>query len=61
MLSEGTSTNGVICLLALAFGLTWAWDVVPWQAGVPLVSPRGQLLILVGGFGPAVAAIIVRK
>jgi membrane protease YdiL (CAAX protease family) len=61
MLSEGTSTKGVICFLALAFGLTWARDVVPWQAGVPLVSPRGQLLILVGGFGAAVAAIIVRK
>jgi membrane protease YdiL (CAAX protease family) len=61
MTPVGSSMRGLAWFLALAFGLAWLWFLVMWLAKAPLLSPRGQLLLLPAGFAPAVAAIIVRK
>lgn len=55
-------TRGVVAYLLLAFGLAWGLWAIALRA-VP-ASPRDplfQLLLLPGGFAPALAAAIVRR
>src|SRR6516165_4768380 len=59
-----SSTRGVVWFLGLAFAAAWLWFFVLWlmrSSFISLTSPVGQLLMMPGGFAPAVAAIIVRK
>ncbi len=53
--------RGIWWFLALAFGLSWSWwELIIWS-GIPVLSWQFSLYAIPGGFGPAIAAIIVRK
>ncbi|MFL5663539.1 MAG: CPBP family intramembrane glutamic endopeptidase [Ktedonobacteraceae bacterium] len=47
-------TKGIVVYVLLAFGLAWSCWLVLWLLGVPAASP-------IGGFAPALAAVIVRR
>lgn len=54
-------TRGVLSYLLLAFGIAWiSWEI-PLRFGITMQSRLFQLVLLPGAFGPALAAIIVRK
>lgn len=56
-----TNWKGVVSYLALAFGLAWILWEIPIRMGLHPGNPMFQLVVLPGGFSPAIAAIIVRK
>lgn len=54
-------TKGIFAYLLLSFGLAWLMWVPMFLAGVDPNAPVFQVLILPGGFAPAIAAVLVRK
>jgi membrane protease YdiL (CAAX protease family) len=54
-------TRGIASFLLLAFGIAWITWEIPIQLGVSPHNPLFQLAVLPGGFGPAIAAIVVRR
>ncbi len=54
-------TKGIISFPFLAFGIAWLLWIIPLRLGLSPRSPLFQLAALPGSFGPAIAAIIVRK
>jgi membrane protease YdiL (CAAX protease family) len=54
-------TRGIASFLLLAFGIAWITWEIPIQLGVSPHNPLFQLAALPGGFGPAIAAIVVRR
>jgi membrane protease YdiL (CAAX protease family) len=55
------TTKGIVSYLFIAFGMAWIIWEIPIRFGVSPRSPLFQLVVLPGGFAPAIAAIIVRK
>jgi membrane protease YdiL (CAAX protease family) len=53
--------RGVWWFLVLAFGLSWGWWELVIRSGIPVLSWQFSLYAIPGGFGPAIAATIVRK
>lgn len=58
---EGATFPGLAWFLAVSFGGAWIWFALVWWMQIPLLTPRGQLLLLPGGFAPALAAFVVRQ
>ncbi len=56
-----TQVKGVTAYLFIAFGVAWGLWAIPLWVGLSAQNPLFQLAILPGAFGPAVAAIIVRR
>jgi membrane protease YdiL (CAAX protease family) len=54
-------SRSIWAFLAIAFGLAWAIWEIPFLIGLVAGSGAFQLIILIGAFAPALAAIIVRK
>jgi len=54
-------TKGIASFLLLAFGMAWILWEIPLRLGVSPHNPLFQLVVLPGGFAPAIAAIIVRR
>jgi CAAX protease family protein len=52
---------GVWWYLGLCFGLSWGWWELIIRSGVPVLSWQFSIYAIPGAFGPAIAAIIVRK
>ncbi|MBI4675746.1 MAG: CPBP family intramembrane metalloprotease [Chloroflexi bacterium] len=60
----------IVIFGVLAFLFSWLWWGGVWASGIPLVSdlsgvnqnqlPVGQILIVIGDFGPLVAALVMR-
>jgi membrane protease YdiL (CAAX protease family) len=57
---QGT-TKGVVSYILLAFGTAWILWEIPLQLGASPGNPLFQLMVLPGGFAPAIAAFIVRR
>jgi hypothetical protein len=55
------TTKGIVSYLFIAFGMAWIIWEIPIRFGVSPRSPLFQLVVLPGGFAPAIAAIIVHK
>jgi membrane protease YdiL (CAAX protease family) len=55
-----STTKGVTSFLLLAFGMAWILWEIPLRLGISPHNPLFQLVVLPGGFAPAIAAFIVR-
>jgi len=55
------TSRGITAYLLLSFGGAWALWLAALPFGISPQSPLFQLLLLPGGFAPAVAAFIVRR
>jgi CAAX protease family protein len=53
--------SGIAAFLVIAFGFAWAIWLPMWLLGVPSGSAPAQVAQVVGSFGPAVAAVVVRR
>src|SRR4051812_5455811 len=53
--------RGISWFIGLAFGLSWGWWELIIRSGIPVLSWQFSLYSIPGAFGPAIAAIIVRK
>jgi uncharacterized protein len=54
-------TRGVPIFLLITFGGTWGVWGIAWLFGVFTPGPVGQIVVALGAFAPAIAAIIVRR
>jgi membrane protease YdiL (CAAX protease family) len=54
-------TRGVPIFLFITFGGTWGVWGIAWLLGVFNPAPVGQIVVALGAFAPAIAAIIVRR
>jgi membrane protease YdiL (CAAX protease family) len=52
--------KGVPIFLLIAFGGTWGVWGIAWLLGVFNPGPVGQIVVALGAFAPAIAAIVVR-
>src|SRR5215469_1445406 len=55
------SKKGVLLFLFITFGITWGVWGLARVLGVLNTGPSGQIIVALGAFGPAIAAIIVRR
>jgi len=55
------NAKGIFVYLTVSFGLAWLMWVPMYLVGVDANAPVFQVLLLPGGFAPAIAAILVRK
>jgi uncharacterized protein len=53
--------KGVLLFLFITFGITWSVWGLAWVLGILNTGPSGQIVVALGAFGPAIAAIIVRR
>jgi hypothetical protein len=54
-------SKGIVTYVFLAYAIAWILWQIPLQMGITPRDFRFQLLILPGSFGPAIAAIVVRR
>jgi membrane protease YdiL (CAAX protease family) len=54
-------TRGIVSFLLIAFGGAWGVWGVAWLLGALNTGPTGQLIVALGAFAPAVAAVLVRR
>ncbi len=54
-------TSGIVSFLLIAFGGAWGVWGVAWLLGGLNTSPTGQLIVVLGAFAPAIAAVVVRR
>src|SRR5215469_17267478 len=55
------SRRGILLFLFFTFGITWGVWGLARVLGVLNTGPSGQIIVALGAFGPAIAAIIVRR
>jgi membrane protease YdiL (CAAX protease family) len=53
--------HAVVCFIVVTFGGVWALWSVPFILGTPLKATIGALLVVVGMWGPGVAALAVTR
>jgi membrane protease YdiL (CAAX protease family) len=54
-------TRGVPLFLLITFGGTWGVWGIAWLLGIFNPAPVGQIVVALGAFAPAIAAVIVRR